>query len=511
MGYVISIAGDTSEGGVGECPSEEGQHLRLSNLTKVQQEDMIKLLAEFPTVTCKKLGRTSAAEHKLHVEAVQPIRQQAYQVPVARREVLKKELDRMLELEVIRPSTSPWASPVVMVDKKDGGTRLCVDYRKVNQVTKFDAYPMPRVEEVLEEVLEEVGPAEFITTLDLAQGYWQVPMAAESQEITAFTTPYGLYEFTVMPFGLHNAPATFQRMMNEVLRDCRGFSRAYIDDIAVYSQTWQEHLSHLRSVLTCLQLAGLTLKLPKCQFALKKVHYLGYLIGGGCIEPDPGKIEAVSNFKQPATKSEVRAFHGLASYYRKFVPNFAIIAAPLTDLLKKGQPEKIEWSVECEQAFKKLKYILTTEPVLKAPDYSVPFVVQTDASDCGIGAVLSQTGEDGKEHPIAYASRKLQSREKHYATIEKECLAIVWALKYFYRYLYGQKFTIETDHQPLKWLQQMKSSNQRLTRWALILQQHKYEITHRPGSKNANADGLSRAPAMVDRMELRVEECDDVP
>ena len=412
----------------------------------------------------------------------------------------------MLEIGVIQASTSPWASPLVMVDKKDGGIRLCVDYRKVNKVSKFDAYPMPKVEEIL----EEVGPAKIISTLDLAQGYWQVPMAAESQEVTAFITPYGLYEFTVMPFGLHNAPATFQRMMNEVLRDCSGFSRACIDDVVVFSPTWEEHLSHLRTVLTCLQHASLTLKLCKCQFALEKVCYLGYLVGGGKIEPDPKKIEAVSHFHQPTTKSEVRAFHGLASYYRKFVPNFATIAAPLTELLKKGQPEKVAWSEECERAFRELKRALTTEPVLKIPDFSLEFIIQADASNCGIGAVLSQVGKDCQEHPIAYASRKLQPREKNYATIEKECLAIIWALKYFYRYIYGQKFTIETDHQPLRWLQQMKSSNQRLARWALILQQHNYEIYHRPGCSNANADGLSRAPTVADVLELRVEECGGV-
>ena len=254
---------------------------------------------------------------------------------------------------------------------------MCVDYRKVS---KFDAYPMPNVQEIL----DKVGPAKFISTLDLAQGYWRVPMAADSQEVTAFTTPYGLLEFTVMPFGLHNAPTTFQRTMNEVLSDCSAFSKSYIDDVVVL------------------------------------VHYLGYVMGEGRIEPDPKKVEAV---KQPVTNSEVRAFHGLASYYRKFVPNFATRAAPLTELLKKRQHEEIVWTEKCGKAFRDLKSALTTKPVLTAPNFSQPFVIQTDAAE-GIGAVLSQMGEDGQELPIAYASRKLQSREKNYATIKKECLGI---------------------------------------------------------------------------------------
>ena len=324
MEHAILLSREDEELIDGRALKDSGRPPQLSNLTSAQENDVTRLLAEFPTVTGGKLGKTSVVEHRVHIGDAQPICQHADTVLVARKEVLKKELDRMLEIGVIRASTSPWASPLVMVDKKDGEIRLCVDYRKVNKVSKFDAYPMPKVEEIL----EEVGPAKIISTLDLAQGYWQVPMVAESQEVTAFITPYSLYEFTVMPFGLHNAPATFQRMMNEVLRDCSGLSRAYIDDVVLFSPTWEEHLSHLRTVLTCLQRASLTLKLCKCQFALEKVCYLGYLVGGGKIEPDPKKIEAVSHFHQPTTKSEVRAFHGLASYYRKFVPNFGTIAAP---------------------------------------------------------------------------------------------------------------------------------------------------------------------------------------
>ena len=241
----------------------------------------------------------------------------------------------MLELGAIQPSSSLWASPVSWLRNKTA-VFVCVDYRKINQVAKFDAYPMPRVEDVL----EEVGPAKYMSTLDLARGYWQVPMAQESKEKTAFTTPFGLYEFNVMPFGLHTAPATFQRLMNQVLKECRGFARSYIDDVVVYSKSWEEHLQHLRKVFHCLQKAGLTLKLPKCRFGLNKVDYLGHVIGNGEILPDPRKVEAVQCFQRPETKTQVNTFIGLTSYYRKFIPDYASIATSLTDLLRKKQPER---------------------------------------------------------------------------------------------------------------------------------------------------------------------------
>jgi hypothetical protein len=318
--------------------------IMATGLTPSQQEDLKQLLNEFPDVTGEKLGRTAVIQHEIRVVDSEPIHQQPYRVPVTRKEVIKKEIDKMLGMGIIQPSTSPWASPTVLVEKKDGDVRFCVDYRKLNRVSKFDAYPMPRVEEVL----DNVGAAKYISTLDLAKGYWQIPMARDSKEKTAFTTPFGLFEFQVMPFGLHNAPATFQRMMNDVLRECFDFCQVYIDDVAVYSTTWEEHLEHLRRVFTCLRKANLNLKMAKCQFGRHQVEYLGYVVGDGKVLPNPKKIEAVLHYQQPVTKTDVKAFLGLSGYYRKFVPQYASILAPLTKLLKKGKPEHVHWTAQCE-------------------------------------------------------------------------------------------------------------------------------------------------------------------
>ena len=460
------------------------------NLSTQQEQQLRSLRAEFPSVFQSTPGRTTLVQHEIHLSSLAPIRQKAYRIPYSRRDQVKMEVDEMLAAGVVRPSKSAWASPIVLVEKKDGGIRFCVDYRKLNQASLFDAYPMPRIEEVF----ESIGNSIFISTLDLAKGYWQIPMAPESRDKTAFITPFGLFEFTVMPFGLHSAPATFQRTMNFVLKECQSFSRAYIDDVAVFSGNWDDHICHLRAVFQQLQSAGLSVKLKKCQFGQPKVRYLGHVIGSGNIEPEPQKVQAVLNYPQPITKKDVRAFLGLVGYYRRFIPQFASVSIPLSDSTKKGQPEKVNWGADQESAFQSLKNCLTHSPVLAVADPSIPFILQTDASDRGIGAVLSQPNKEGQEHPVAYASRKLLPRETHYAVVEKECLAIVWAVGTFHIYLYGQTFVLQTDHQPLTWLQRMKSANGRLTRWALTLQPNHFRMEHRKGTDNGNADGLSRGP-----------------
>ena len=389
---------------------------------------------------------------------------------------------------IIEPSTSEWASPIVLVPKKDGSLRMCVDYRRLNSVSEADAYPMPRIDDLI----DRLGDARYISALDLTGGYWQVPVAPQACSRTAFTTPFGLYQFTVMPFGLQGAPATFQRMMDVLLKGIREYAEAYLDDLVVFSRTWEEHCSHLKSILNRLREAGLTAKPAKCQLGMQQCVYLGHIVGNGEVRPEQGNIDAVANFPRPATKKKVRSFLGLTGYYRKFIPNYSTTALPLTDLTKKDAPTRVEWTDACETAFNELKQRLTNSPVLKSPDLSLSFIVQTDASDRGIGAVLSQIFPGGSEHPVCYYSRKLLPREERYATVEKECLAIKLAIQAFRVYLLGRPFTVQTDHRSLEWLHRLKDGNPRLARWSLALQPYNFTVLHRPGRENGNADGLSR-------------------
>ena len=295
-----------------------------------------------------------------------------------------------------------------------------------------------------------------------------------------------------MPFGLKGAPATFQRLMDKVINGLQEFSAAYLDDIVIFSNTWEAHTKHLRAVLQHLRMAGLTGKPSKCQFAQRECTYLGHVVGSGTVRPHPSKIESVQQFKIPETKQQVRAFLGLTGYYRQFIPDYAALTVPLTDLTRKGAPNEVSWNKKCEDAFEKLKQLLCSSPIPRSPDFSRPFILQTDASDRGVGAVLSQESEDGEEHPVGYFSCKLLPREERYATVEKECLAIKLGVKAFRVYLLGRHFTIQTDHRSLQWLDRLKETNSRLTRWSLALQPYQFTVQHRAGTLNKNADAFSR-------------------
>ena len=458
-----------------------------SQLLGDQQEQLTHLLHEFSEIFQDKPGSTSMIEHHIHTGSAQSVRLPPYRVPYAFREPVKAELDEMVASGIIEPSTSEWCAPMVLVKKKDGSLRVCVDYRRLNQVSETDAYPMPRIDDLI----DRVGSSTFISTMDLTRGYWQVPVAKEDRPKTAFATPYGLFQFNVMPFGLQGAPATFQRLMDRVIQGL-DFAAAYLDDLVIFSSTWEEHLLHLRSILERLREAGLTAKAKKCVFGASECAYLGHIVGSGIVRPQQSKISAIESIGVPTTKKEVRTFLGITGYYRRFIENYSSIAAPLTDLTKKDTPHRIKWSQECDNAFKKLKGVLCSEPVLKSPNFGSPFVLQTDASDRGIGAVLSQHSEDGQEHPVAYWSRKLLPREQRYSTIEKECLAIKLGIEAFRVYLLGRPFTIETDHRSLVWMERLKTTNNRLARWSLALQPYNFKVSHRAGKENGNADALSR-------------------
>ena len=407
------------------------------------------------------------------------------------KDTIDKEVTKMLQQGIVQPSTSPWSSPVVMVKKRDGTWRFCIDYRKLNAVTHQDAYPLPRIDETL----DSLAGSTYFTTLDLAAGYWQVGIEECDKEKTAFSTRRGHFEFNVMPFGLTNAPATFQCLMECVLAGLTGEQcLIYLDDIIVFSSTFDEHLQRLANVFAALRGAGLKLKPSKCFFAQKEVHYLGYVISTAGVSPDPAKTEVVSSYPIPTDSKQLRQFLGLANYYRRFVPDYSKIAEPLHKLLRKGAT--YNWNTACHEAFTELKHRLVTPPVLTYPDFKLPFLLYTDASDFALGAVLSQV-QDGKERVVSYWSRQLTKPERGYSTTEREALAAVSAVKEFYPYLYGCSFKLITDHNPLTSLKGLKDIGGRLTRWMLFLQQFNFQFEYKPGKCLDNVDTLSRITSII--------------
>ena len=427
--------------------------------------------------------------HSIDTGEHRPIRQPVRRTPFALRGKIEEMVQEMLQQGVIEPSWSPWASPIVLVKRKDGGVRFCVDYRKLNAVTKLNEFPLPRIDDTL----DLLAGSCFFTTLDLVSGFWQVRMEPTSQERTAFTTFAGLYEFKKMPFGLANAPATFQRLMEVVLSGlARDACLVYLDDIIVIGKTLEQHNAHLEQVLTRIRDAGLRLKPKKCKVAQQKVEYLGHVVSAEGVRTDLKKQEAVAKYPPPSDARSLRSFLGLASYYRKFVPNFAKVAGPLHALTKKEA--SFVWSPQCQQAFEKLKALLTSAPVLAFPEFANPFIQETDASGAGLGAVLAQKQADGTVRPIAYASRSLQVHEKNYGITELEGLGVVWAVKHFRPYLYGHQCEVYTDHEALKSLLNTPQSSGKLARWGMAIQELDITIHHRSGRRNGNADALSRFP-----------------
>ncbi len=358
----------------------------------------------------------------------------------------------------------------------------------MNAVTKPDSFPLP----LMEDCIDKVGSARFVTKLDLLKGYWQVPLTERAAEISAFVTPDDFLDYRVMAFGLRNAPATFQRLMNKVLAGV-SHCKAYLDDIVVYSNSWNEHLSTLTTVFDRLLEASLTLNLIKCEFGKATVTYLGKQVGQGQVRPVDLKVQAITNFAVPLTKRELRRFLGMSGYYRGFCKNFSDVVLPLTNLLRVSQ--SFEWTEECQTAFDSVKSILSSAPVLVAPRYSYSFKLDVDASATGAGAVLLQDDESGVEHPVGYFSKKFLKHQVNYSTIEKEALALVLALQHFEVYIGSSSLpvTVFTDHNPLVFLSRMKNSNQRIMRWSLFIQDFNLEICYKKGKDNVLADALSRS------------------
>lgn len=437
------------------------------------------------------LSFTNQIKHEIKLTDESPIYTKSYRYPEIHKTEVKTQVNKMLNDGIIQHSNSPWSSPIWIVPKKLDASkkrkwRIVIDFRKLNLKTVDDKFPLPNITDIL----DKLGRAKYFSTLDLANGFHQIEMKNEDIPKTAFSTDTGHYEFKRLPFGLKNAPATFQRVMNNILRGLQNeICAVYLDDIIIFSTSLEEHIQRLKTIFERLRNANFKVQLDKSEFLHKEVDYLGHKITQNGVKPNPDKINSVKHFPIPNTQKDIKSFLGLAGYYRRFIKNFAKISKPLTHCLKKGN--KVDHTPQFIDAFNHLKNLLINAPILKYPDFTKEFILTTDASNIALGAVLSQ-GNPPNDNPIAYASRTLNETEQKYSTIEKELLAIVWACKYFRPYLYGKKFKIYTDHRPLVWLFNLKEPNSKLMRWRLKLEEYDYTIIYKSGKQNTNADALSR-------------------
>lgn len=485
------------------------EHLRemfdrsISDLNQQEKTRFAKLLLEYQDVFARSsddLGCTNLVKHTIDTGSAHPIRQPSRRLPYGKREIEEQEVKKMLDKGIIEPSKSPWSSGIVLVTKKDGSTRFCVDYRRLNDVTVKDSYPIPRVSDCF----DALSGSKWFNCMDLCSGFWQIEMDEDDKAKTAFSTSMGLYEFKVMPFGLVNAPSTFQRLMEDVLRGLQWKeSLLYMDDIITPGKTIDECLKRLENVFKRLRSAHLKLKPSKCNFFQKSAKCLGHVITEHGVETDPDKIKSVKEWPIPTTVKEVRSFVGLASYYRRYVQGFSDIARPLHQLCEKGR--RFAWTTECQEAFEKLKEVLTTSIVLAYPIPGKSFTLDTDASNEAVGAVLSQI-QDEKERVIAYMSKSMSDSEKAYCITRKELLAVVTALKHFHHYLYGQEILVRTDNAAVSWMKSLKMPTGQVARWLQELNTYNLKVVHRSGKSHGNADGMSRKPCKACKHQQKLQE-----
>ena len=475
-------------------PTEPNKWERLVNLEHLSHGLRVRVLAllrKYSAVCDGRLGTLKGATHRIEiVPDAKPVYQQPYRCGIERRKAEEAEVQRMLKANVIAPSSSEWASPVILVPKPDGSLRFCVDYRKLNSITVRDSYPMPR----MDECIDSLGSATIFSTLDCNSGYWQLPVEEKDRDKTTFTCHAGSYKFLRLPFGLRNAPATFQRAMDVILSRVRWKSvLVYLDDIIVFSRGVSEHLEHLERVLALLKEAGATLRLDKCSFFQKQVKYLGHIIRPGRLAIYGKNLEALGRALPPKNKTQVRSFLGMCNVYRRFIRDFTRIAHPLNQKVRKDAPQSWDALTDEETlSFNTLKRALLTAPILALPREGYKYTLDTDASEYQLGCCLLQEQPDGALHPIGYWSRALSQAERNYSSTEKECLALVWAVQHLRPYLEGQQFTLRTDHDALKWLLNLRDPSGRLARWSLRLQEFDFDVVYKPGKSHALADGPSR-------------------
>ncbi|KAA0063300.1 Ty3/gypsy retrotransposon protein [Cucumis melo var. makuwa] len=472
-----------------------------TQFTETEEGRMAAIISKFSDVFERpnRLPPQRGIEHHIYLkQGADPVNVRPYRYAHHQKEEMKRLVDEMLTSGIIRPSTSPYSSPVLLVRKKDGSWRFCVDYRALNNVTVPDKFPIP----VVEELFDELNGADVFSKIDLKAGYHQIRMHPEDIEKTAFRTHEGHYKFMVMPFGLTNAPSTFQALMNQVFKPfLRRFVLVFFDDILVYSKGMEEHRQHLEVVLEILRESELYANFDKCHFAKTRISYLGHYISMKGIEVDPEKIRAVKEWPAPSNVREMRGFLGLTGYYRRFVQNYGSISAPLIQLLKAGA---YKWTEETEAAFEKLKKAMMTLPVLAMPDFNLPFEIESDASGFGVGAVLVQA-----KRPVAYFSKVLSMRDRARPVYERELIAVVWAVQRWRPYLLGRKFTVKTDQRSLKFLLEQRVIQPQYQQWIAKLLGYSFEVLYKPGLENKAADALSRigptahlnqltAPALLD-------------
>ena len=443
------------------------------------------------------LGKTSVHKHKIEIKpGAKPVRLQFYRTSFQNGKEMARQIEEMEKHGIIQPSNSEWHSPVVLVRKKNGTFRFACDYRALNKVTVPMSFPLPHMESVFDAI--GAANANYFSSLDLMSGFWQMELDEDSRKKAAFITQQGVYEWTRMPFGLTNAPISFQTLMSSVLRTMNWKSvLVYVDDILIFSSTFDEHLLHLEQVFRKLEEANLKLNPVKCRFALKQLNFLGHIISRKGVEVDPEKTKAMSEFPIPKSQQQVRRFLGMANYYRRFIKDYSKIATPLNACLRATQNKKFQWSQDCQKAFETLKAKLLSAPVLAYPDPLKKFVLTCDASDTAVGYVLGQIDDNNREFVVAYGGKALSRDEQKYSVTEKECLAVLKGIEAYRPYLAHTEFTIVTDNKALVWLQTAKHTG-RLERWALKIQEYNCNIVHRPGKSNCVADALSRRDYKVE-------------
>lgn len=475
-----------------------------SDLTNSEKDSLKGLILQYKTIFSdgELVGHCTTVRHHIDVGDCPPIKQSYRRLHPPIREQVSDEIKKLERQGVIQRSSSPWSSPLVPVRKKNGGIRICIDYRKLNSATKMDSFPLPNIEDCL----SQFSGTKYFSTLDLLSGYHQVALTEDSKEKTAFATEDGLYQFTVMPQGACGSPATFQRLMNLVLAGISSqHAQAYLDDVLIGGATFEEHISNLQAVFSRLQEHGLKLNSEKCKFLQKEAHYLGHILSKEGIRPSVRNVEAVLNMPAPTTVRQVRRFTGMVNYYSRFIEGLATMLAPLYKLTS-GKNRKVVWTEECHAAFEEAKRVLSSYPVLAYPRFEAAekFILTTDGSGDGAGAVLSQV-QDGVERPLGYASISFNKAQRRYSATDRELAALRFGVRHFKPYLFGREYIVRVDHQALLYLEHMKHVDDRLLRTIEDLNVGKYELCYIKGSNNIVADALSRSPLPADASDEGVE------